>query len=379
MTALIKIGPAAATAIMRASPWNTPEMTNSTVLLATFFGRKRIGTFDRLGSAKYNQNNAAQSFYPYGEDRGTMQPNDSLKFATYTRDTATGLDYADQRYYANNFGRFMSPDPGNAGGLSNPQSLNRYSYVLNDPINGSDPRGLCPVFLAGINTSPPGSQDLQTFAGATGDITAFPYAGGGIPSDVADIIVQGAAIPTGATLTALEAIALAAQSPGPINIFAYSGGAATLQSAWRLLTSAIQARITSITYIDPGSFGTTLPVAANTTVFGDTSTLTNSFLINWSNRWWPGEKINVVKTGACGHSLDCVLENFFDQLVDLAGDPCQVGAYSVFGAVGRRVPALIGGDPFTYLYFYEYPLTPSVTSTISYSLESVTSTISYSQ
>jgi hypothetical protein len=62
MTALIKIGPAAATAIMRASPWNTPEMTNSTVLLATFFGRKRIGTFDRLGSAKYNQNNAAQSF-----------------------------------------------------------------------------------------------------------------------------------------------------------------------------------------------------------------------------------------------------------------------------------------------------------------------------
>ena len=34
---------------------NTPEMTNSTVQLATFFGHKRIGTFDRLGSAKYNQ------------------------------------------------------------------------------------------------------------------------------------------------------------------------------------------------------------------------------------------------------------------------------------------------------------------------------------
>ena len=80
---------------------NTPEMTNSTVLLATFFGHKRVGVFDRLGSAKYNQsNNAAQSFYPYGEDRGTVEPNDELKFATYTRDAATGLDYADQRYYA---------------------------------------------------------------------------------------------------------------------------------------------------------------------------------------------------------------------------------------------------------------------------------------
>ena len=90
---------------------NIPEMTNSTVQLATFFGHKRIGTFDRLGSAKYNQqNNQAQSFYPYGEDRGTAEPNDALKFATYTRDAATGLDYADQRYYASNFGRFMSPD-----------------------------------------------------------------------------------------------------------------------------------------------------------------------------------------------------------------------------------------------------------------------------
>jgi RHS repeat-associated protein len=123
---------------------NTPEMTNSTVLLATFFGRKRIGTFDRLGSAKYNQNNAAQSFYPYGEDRGTVEPNDSLKFATYTRDAATGLDYADQRYYASNFGRFMSPDHRGGHGGS-PKSLNRYTYVQGDPVNFNDRRGLDPV------------------------------------------------------------------------------------------------------------------------------------------------------------------------------------------------------------------------------------------
>jgi RHS repeat-associated protein len=125
---------------------NTPEMTNSTVLLATFFGRKRIGTFDRLGSAKYNQNNAAQSFYPYGEDRGTVEPNDSLKFATYTRDAATGLDYADQRYYASNFGRFMSPDR-MSGKRGVPASLNKYAYVRGDPVNFSDPAGLGPIPL----------------------------------------------------------------------------------------------------------------------------------------------------------------------------------------------------------------------------------------
>jgi RHS repeat-associated protein len=119
-------------------------LTNSTVQLATFFVHKRIGTFDRLGSAKYNQqNNQAQSFYPYGEDRGTVEPNDALKFATYTRDAATGLDYADQRYYASNFGRFMSPDRSTRGtDGSNPGTLNSYTYVLNDPVNHRDPSGL---------------------------------------------------------------------------------------------------------------------------------------------------------------------------------------------------------------------------------------------
>ncbi len=124
---------------------NIPEMTNSTVLLATFFGHKRVGVYDRLGSAKYNQsNNQAQSFYPYGEDRGTVEPNDELKFATYTRDAATGLDYADQRYYASNFGRFMSPDPAGAGAadVRNPTTWSMYTYANTDPLNYYDPDGL---------------------------------------------------------------------------------------------------------------------------------------------------------------------------------------------------------------------------------------------
>ncbi len=122
---------------------NIPQMWDNTgIKLATFFGGKRLGTYDRLGSAKFNANGQQQSFYPYGEDRGTIEPNDSLKFATYTRDTATGLDYADQRYYANNFGRFMSPDRTWDGTDSTrPASWNRYSYVEGDPVNYGDPLG----------------------------------------------------------------------------------------------------------------------------------------------------------------------------------------------------------------------------------------------
>jgi hypothetical protein len=52
----------------------------------------------------------------------------------------------DQRYYASNFGRFMSPDRYKASaGPRDPASWNRYSYVNNDPINALDPswRWLC--------------------------------------------------------------------------------------------------------------------------------------------------------------------------------------------------------------------------------------------
>jgi hypothetical protein len=47
-----------------------------------------------------------------------------------------------QRYYSSIMGRFLTPDPSDAGDLSDPQSLNLYSYVLNDPVNYNDPEGL---------------------------------------------------------------------------------------------------------------------------------------------------------------------------------------------------------------------------------------------
>lgn len=52
----------------------------------------------------------------------------------------TGLDYMHARYYANMQGRFISPDT-LLGSIANPQSLNRYAYVRNNPLNLSDPSG----------------------------------------------------------------------------------------------------------------------------------------------------------------------------------------------------------------------------------------------
>jgi RHS repeat-associated protein len=81
-------------------------------------------------------------YYPYSEENATpTTPRDRVKFGTYTRDAATGLDYADQRYYSSISGPFLTPDPGDAGDMDNPQSLNLYTYVNNDSINFNDPEG----------------------------------------------------------------------------------------------------------------------------------------------------------------------------------------------------------------------------------------------
>jgi RHS repeat-associated protein len=57
------------------------------------------------------------------------------------RDTESGLDNFEARYLGSSLGRFMSPDP-MGGHLENPQSLNRYAYVLNNPLSLTDPTGL---------------------------------------------------------------------------------------------------------------------------------------------------------------------------------------------------------------------------------------------
>jgi RHS repeat-associated protein len=70
-------------------------------------------------------------------------------FTAKERDTETGLDYFGARYYASNMGRFMTPDwavkaePVPYAKLGNPQTLNLYAYMNNNPLSGVDPDGHC--------------------------------------------------------------------------------------------------------------------------------------------------------------------------------------------------------------------------------------------
>ena len=83
-----------------------------------------------------------KDYFPYGDEIGGATTGNVDKFGTYLRDGATGLDYADQRYFAGMSGRFLTSDSYEAsGGVAEPSSWNRVSYVGGDPVNTVDPSG----------------------------------------------------------------------------------------------------------------------------------------------------------------------------------------------------------------------------------------------
>ncbi len=105
---------------------------------------------DNLGSASVITNDhgamtpplAESDYYPYGgEIPITSGDLNHYKFTGKERDTESGLDNFAARYNASSLGRFMSPDP-LGGKLVSPQTLNKYSYVANNPVNFIDPTGL---------------------------------------------------------------------------------------------------------------------------------------------------------------------------------------------------------------------------------------------
>jgi RHS repeat-associated protein len=68
-------------------------------------------------------------------------------FTGKERDAESGLDYFGARYYASTMGTWMSPDwaakaqPVPYAKLDNPQSLNLYGYVYNNPLSRFNPDG----------------------------------------------------------------------------------------------------------------------------------------------------------------------------------------------------------------------------------------------
>lgn len=101
---------------------------------------------DRLSTRLITDGNGAvvgtMDHHPYGEDAQTgVGESEKHRLTSYERDGEANTDYAMNRQYHTGTGRFMRPDP-IAGSIEDPQSWNRYAYVMNDPVDLIDPEGL---------------------------------------------------------------------------------------------------------------------------------------------------------------------------------------------------------------------------------------------
>jgi RHS repeat-associated protein len=107
---------------------------------------------DFLGSSRTMLQSGASSpcfdadFLPFGREKdavATCTQND-YKFEGKERDTETGNDDFGARYYSSNFGRWLSPDwssipaPVPYANLTNPQTLNLYAMVQDNPESFAD-------------------------------------------------------------------------------------------------------------------------------------------------------------------------------------------------------------------------------------------------
>ncbi|MCU1268639.1 MAG: hypothetical protein JWM21_4957 [Acidobacteria bacterium] len=140
---------------------SSPAQSDIEWLVTDQLGTPRM-VFDKTGSLS---NTKRHDYLPFGEDlpAGVGQRNSlqgfgmadgvRQKFTQKERDSETGLDYFLARYYSSTQGRFTSVDPLLASGRpANPQSWNRYAYVLNNPLHFVDPNGL-------VETSDPQNGD----------------------------------------------------------------------------------------------------------------------------------------------------------------------------------------------------------------------------
>ncbi|MGI2336859.1 MAG: RHS repeat-associated core domain-containing protein [Dehalogenimonas sp.] len=94
---------------------------------------------------------------------------------TGQRFDSTGLYYYGARYYDPTIGRFISADT-IVQNFTNPQTLNRYSYTINNPLKYTDPSGHMWISDdgGGAYIGPPTPEQTQTSQGTSGAASDLP-------------------------------------------------------------------------------------------------------------------------------------------------------------------------------------------------------------
>jgi RHS repeat-associated protein len=133
-----------------------------------------IGT-ERMQTSYNGSTEGSYQSLPWGDRYTPSGTNDdAYHYAQLDHDTESTTDHAQFRQYSPTQGRWMSPDPYDGSyDAANPQSLNRYSYALNNPLSHIDPSGLEPCDTTGDSSDAVRAHETQS--------GCAPASGGGAP------------------------------------------------------------------------------------------------------------------------------------------------------------------------------------------------------
>jgi RHS repeat-associated protein len=149
--------------------WRRSQYTNSTI---------RFRHYDWLGSSRFESNMTEKeygdvAYAPFGETYSILN-TPYVSFTGQQQDTVSGLADFSAREYNPTQGRWISLDPAGSkvADPRNPQSWNRYAYVLNDPLSNTDPSGLDCVYVS--STAPTNTNGMDSL-GDVGVVPGIPF------------------------------------------------------------------------------------------------------------------------------------------------------------------------------------------------------------
>ena len=246
---------------------------------ATYTGSTiRFRHYDWQGSSRFESNESRQeyadlAYAPFGEPY-SIKGAPTTPYRSFTgqnQDTTPGLYDFLYREYNPGQGRWLSPDPSglSAVDMTNPQSWNRYTYALNNPLSNIDPTGLECVWDDGSYDSN-NDPDTGDYTGCTGL--------GGAWVDHAYFATFGLPDWSGAANSYLAALANQIQNGSPdVTVYgtiddcpATSPGVAGLlpRGAGVLLNGELSGGVGSVGGIATGAYGTGVYVSNSGQVSG---------------------------------------------------------------------------------------------------------------
>jgi RHS repeat-associated protein len=200
---------------------------------------------DRLGTRLVTNPGNGTSFEQVTLPFGTALNAESTgatnrRFTSYDRSATTGLDYAVNRHYDAQQGRFTQVDPAgmSATNLEDPQTLNLFAYCTNDPVNNIDPSGL--GFFSFLKKVFKWIMVAFTVAVAVVTIILAPY----LAANVAQMVFNIIAAVANAASSVLKALGFTKAG----NIFGIIGAAASfgasvidaaLKTNWKTVLQAV--------------------------------------------------------------------------------------------------------------------------------------------